>query len=141
MAVSDTDDLDWGDLDEDRSDVEVFVDKALARTDRAAPFSFVRRGQTLGGFVVLTATGPRAYVNRCPHVPYALDFGDGDVLHEGAIVCANHGARFDPQSGRCIWGPARGRGLEALPLEDHGEVWRVVINDEPATWPFGESDV
>lgn len=123
-------DLDWDELDEGRSDTEVFVDKTLARPDRATMFSFVRRGQTLGGLLILTEAGPRAFVNRCPHVPYTLDFGDGDVLHEGAIVCVNHGARFDPQSGRCIWGPARGRGLEMLPLEDLGDRWRVVITPE-----------
>lgn len=132
---SELDDLDWEDLDEGHSDVEVFVDKALATATRAAPFNFVRRGQALSGFVVLTADGPRAYVNRCPHVPYTLDFGDGEVLHEGAIVCMNHGARFDPGSGRCIWGPAKGRGLEALPLEDLGERWRVTITAEPPGWP------
>lgn len=133
--LDDLDDLDWEDLDEGHSDVEVFVDKALASATRAAPFNFVRRGQALSGFVVLTADGPRAYVNRCPHVPYTLDFGDGEVLHEGAIVCMNHGARFDPGSGRCIWGPAKGRGLEALPLEDLGERWRVTITAEPPGWP------
>jgi nitrite reductase/ring-hydroxylating ferredoxin subunit len=135
VGAGDIDDLEWGDLDESRSDVEVFVDKALARPDRVAMFTFVRRGQTLGGFVVLTGAGPRAYVNRCPHVPYSLDFGDGDVLHEGAIVCANHGARFEPTSGRCVWGPARGRGLEALPLEDRGEVWRVLVDAGPHSAP------
>lgn len=135
-------DLDWGDLDEGLTDAEVLVDKGAASEGRPAVFSFVRRGQTLGGLVVLTAAGPRAFVNRCPHVPYALDFGDGDVLHEGAIVCANHGARFDPVSGRCVWGPARGRGLEVLPLEDVGHAWRVVITAEPEGWPrVGENDV
>lgn len=125
-------DLDWGELDEGHSDTEVRVDKALASAERPACFSFVRRGQTLGGFVVLSADGPRAYVNRCPHVPYPLDFGDGDVLHEGAIVCVNHGARFDLTSGRCIWGPARGRGLERLELVDEGEIWRVIVGEAPA---------
>jgi nitrite reductase/ring-hydroxylating ferredoxin subunit len=117
----------WDSLDEGHNDTEVFVEKASASDERPAVFAFVRKGQTLGGFIVLTAAGPRAWVNRCPHVPYPLDFGDGDVLHEGQIVCVNHGARFDPQSGACVWGPARGRGLEALPVEDAGDRWRVVL--------------
>jgi nitrite reductase/ring-hydroxylating ferredoxin subunit len=125
-------DLDWVELDQRRSDTEVWVDKATASPERPACFSFVRRGQTLGGFVVLSADGPRAWVNRCPHVPYPLDFGDGDVLHEGAIVCVNHGARFDPTSGRCIWGPARGRGLEPLEIVDEGDRWRVIVGEAPA---------
>jgi nitrite reductase/ring-hydroxylating ferredoxin subunit len=115
----------WDAPEPGESDVEVLVEKAGASAERAVPFSFVRRGERLGGFVVVTESGPRAYVNRCPHVPYPLDFGDGDVLHEGQIVCVNHGARFDTKTGACLWGPARGRGLERLEVEDAGAQWRV----------------
>lgn len=131
--------VDWDALDEGRSDSEVVVPKAGATAERPARFVFVRRGQTLGGFVVLSADGPRAYVNRCPHVPYALDFGDGDVIHEGAIVCVNHGARFDLTTGACIWGPARGRALERLMVEDLGLMWRIIVSEEPPHWPRGQA--
>ena len=106
---------------------------------RPVAFAFVRGGEVLGGFIVTGSDGrPRAYVNRCPHVPYPLDFGDGEVLDDDrkTIVCANHGARFEPDDGRCIWGPARGRGLEPLPVEGDGEAWVVTITPEPPGWPY-----
>lgn len=133
-----TDDDEWGGADEGRSDTEVRVPISAARRGRVASFAFVRKGEPFTGFVVLGSDGePHAWVNRCPHVPYPLDFGDGEVLdHDGlTIVCANHGARFDSDTGRCIWGPARGRGLEPLPLEVDGDHWRVTISDEPPGWP------
>lgn len=121
------------------SDLEARVDKAAVGPGRVATFAFVRAGEPFTGFVVVGADGaPRAYVNRCPHVPYPLDFGDGEVLDHDrhTIVCANHGARFDPSSGRCIWGPARGRGLEPLPVRDDGDTFVITIAPEPSGWPW-----
>jgi nitrite reductase/ring-hydroxylating ferredoxin subunit len=133
-----SDDDEWADEAPGRSDSEVRVPIGAARHGRAATFSFVRLGEPFTGFIVIGKDGAaHAWVNRCPHVPYPLDFGDGEVLdHDGqTIVCANHGARFDPDSGRCIWGPARGRGLEQLPLAVDGDAWRVTITPEPPGWP------
>jgi len=133
-----SDDDEWSDQAPGRSDSEVRVPVSAARHGRAASFKFVRLGEPFTGFVVIGKDGlPHAWVNRCPHVPYPLDFGDGEVLdHDGqTIVCANHGARFDPDHGRCIWGPARGRGLEPLPLAVDGDQWCITITPEPPGWP------
>ena len=133
----------WDEPDPGKSDTEVRVARS-ARVGKAAVFAFHRRGEPFTGFVTLGTDGtPRAWVNRCPHVPYPLDFGDGEVLdYDGVtIVCANHGARFEPDRGRCIWGPARGRGLEALPLREDGADWVVTITDEPPGWPRGSQEL
>ena len=84
------------------SDSEVLVPRAASTFGRAASFAFVRAGERMTSFIVIGRDGiARAFVNRCPHVPYPLDFGDGEVLDQDGqtIVCANHGARFDPDSG------------------------------------------
>ena len=129
----------WDDTAPGGSDLEAHVPKSAVGPGQVATFAFVRGGEPFTGFVVVGADGaPRAYVNHCPHVPYPLDFGDGEVLDHDrrTIVCANPGARFDPSDGRCIWGPARGRGLEQLPLREDGDVLRISIAPEPAGWPF-----
>lgn len=118
---------------------EIVVPRAELAAGKAVTFSFERDGEALTGFIALGRDGrPRAWVNRCPHVPYPLDFGDGEVHdYDGlTIVCANHGARFDPDSGRCTWGPPRGRGLEPLPLSEEADGWRVAITAEPPGWPY-----
>lgn len=131
--MNDLDD-EWPEAAHGESDVSVRVPASAVAPGLSALFSFVRDGQRQTGFIVVGSDGsPRAYVNRCPHVPYPLDFGDGEVLDHDrkTIVCANHGARFDGDTGRCVWGPARGRGLEALAVSRDGDAWVVAISPEP----------
>lgn len=99
-------------------------------------FPFVRAGQALTGFVVRHAEGLAVYVNRCPHVPYSLDFGDGHVMDaEGKFIqCATHGAMFLPESGDCFMGPPVGRQLEPMPFEVQGDAIAVTVPAEPASW-------
>ncbi len=90
------------------------------------------------GFTVPTASGPldlfvvrfdgllRAYVNRCPHRGTPLDWEPDQFLDPdtGEIVCATHGARFQPADGACLGGPCRGRGLEPVAVElEAGTIW------------------
>ncbi len=57
----------------------------------------------LGGFAYLvldSADGPRAYVNACPHQFLPLDHrGDQVVGADGRLLCTNHNAAFDAQTG------------------------------------------
>lgn len=104
---------------------------------RTRLFEFVRGGWDLTGFVVNHDGDLHAYVNRCPHVPYSLDFGDGSVMtpDRRTIICSSHGARFDPETGRCFAGPVVGRSLERLTHRREGDTLVVTITPEPAGWP------
>ena len=90
-------------------------------------FEFERFGRREPAFAVRFEGQIHAYVNRCAHVPSQLDWlpgrffdGDGRLL-----ICATHGAVYDPASGACRGGPCRG-GLERLAvLETDGAVWLV----------------
>ena len=92
-------------------------------------FDVVAGGETLGAFAVRYRGQAVAYLNRCAHVAMELDwiagrFFDGDGE---ALLCATHGAAYDPASGRCLGGPCVGRGgLRPLQvLEQDGVVyWR-----------------
>jgi nitrite reductase/ring-hydroxylating ferredoxin subunit len=61
----------------------------------------------------------RAYLNTCRHQAQNLDFGDAHFFDEAfdALVCCHHGARYAPDSGRCVEGPCAGKSLTALVLE------------------------
>jgi nitrite reductase/ring-hydroxylating ferredoxin subunit len=61
-----------------------------------------------------------AYVNRCPHAGTELDWEPGAFfdLTGHLLVCATHGALFDPLTGACVAGPCRGACLERIELRE-----------------------
>jgi nitrite reductase/ring-hydroxylating ferredoxin subunit len=63
----------------------------------------------------------RAWLNQCAHVGIELDWLPGRFLDDRAesILCAAHGASYDPVDGRCRAGPCRGRGLKKMPCREH----------------------
>jgi nitrite reductase/ring-hydroxylating ferredoxin subunit len=62
-----------------------------------------------------------AYVNRCRHVPMAMDWVDNQFFAEEGryLMCQTHNAYYEPGSGECIAGPpsACGKFLYRVPLE------------------------
>lgn len=59
--------------------------------------------------------GVFAYLNYCQHFTHIrLDKGSGAPLRNGEVVCANHGAMFDVESGECTFGPCEGAFLNPL---------------------------
>lgn len=60
-----------------------------------------------------------AYRNRCPHIGISLDWVDNQffTIDGRYLMCANHGAVFEPATGECIWGPCVGAALQIVPLE------------------------
>ena len=100
-------------------------------------FRFTRQGETLGAFALLHEGAFKVYVNRCPHVTYSLDFGDGEVQDPTRrfLQCYSHGALFLPESGECFMGPALGRRLESLSATLDGHMLTVQISAAPPGWP------
>ena len=74
-----------------------------------------------------------AYRNACPHTGGELDWNEGDFLDADGrlIVCATHGALFEPSTGYCELGPCVGASLEAfgLQIDDDGDGALVTIAD------------
>jgi nitrite reductase/ring-hydroxylating ferredoxin subunit len=72
----------------------------------------------LRGFVVHLDGSVRAYVNRCPHLDYPLNYLPDEFLtYSGDLIqCTMHGALFEKDSGLCVRGPCLGRTLHALPV-------------------------
>jgi nitrite reductase/ring-hydroxylating ferredoxin subunit len=81
-------------------------------------FKVGRGDWPLRGFVVQVADGVRAYVNRCAHLNYPLNYMAHHFLsHDGSMIqCHMHGAIFEKSTGLCVAGPCYGRALIALPV-------------------------
>ncbi|ELY91533.1 Rieske (2Fe-2S) protein [Natrinema altunense] len=61
------------------------------------------------------ADGIACWLNYCQHLTHIkLDKGSGAPMRDGELVCANHGAYFAADSGRCTFGPCEGAYLTDL---------------------------
>jgi len=77
------------------------------------------RGEELQGLVVQQDAQIFAYVNRCPHTGAPLDWMPDQFLDSESsyIQCAVHGALFEIDSGRCVYGPCVNQYLQRLQVE------------------------
>ncbi|MBI3756879.1 MAG: Rieske 2Fe-2S domain-containing protein [Deltaproteobacteria bacterium] len=75
-------------------------------------------GREVECFVVNYGGELFAYVNRCRHVPMTMDWIENQFLTEDGryILCATHGAAFEPDTGECVFGPPCGKFLDRVPL-------------------------
>lgn len=77
----------------------------------------------LGLFAVRFQGDVHAYKDACPHygnTPLAWR-QDAYLNADGTrIVCAAHGAQFEPDTGLCVVGPCLGQFLRAVPVVDVG---------------------
>jgi len=70
-------------------------------------------------FIVNRESQYFAYKNSCPHTGASLNwqpnvFMDYDNFY---IQCAIHAARFEVESGLCVWGPCVNRSLQKIKLK------------------------
>lgn len=76
-------------------------------------------GNTVEAFLVSYGGALYAYVNRCRHISLSLDWVDNRFFTQDGryLICANHGATYEPTTGECVWGPCFGAFLQSVPLE------------------------
>lgn len=76
-------------------------------------------------FVINHGGRYHAYINSCRHMVTPLDFVRYQFLSDDGrhLMCATHGALYEPDSGLCVDGPCKGLSLHTLPLVvDRGEI-------------------
>ena len=83
----------------------------LAERGKAVAFDVLLWGQPARAFALRFNGALVAYINRCAHVPVEMDWQPGEFFDHDKrlIVCAMHGASYEPANGRCVGGPC-GRG-------------------------------
>lgn len=73
------------------------------------------------GFVVRYQGLVHGYVNQCAHVPVPLDWQEGEFFDftRHRLICATHGAQYEPETGLCELGPCKGKSLQKLNVCEH----------------------
>ena len=84
-------------------------------------FSVLKNKQTLEIFILKRNGNIFAYKNHCPHTGVNLNwqpdvFMDFENLY---IQCSIHGARFEVETGLCVWGPCINQSLMKVDFEIH----------------------
>jgi len=85
-------------------------------------FTLVRHGAVVPAFAIRYAGKVYAYLNQCAHIPVELDWLEGEFFDKSGLylICATHGATYEPDSGHCILGPCKGQRLVALDVRETG---------------------
>jgi nitrite reductase/ring-hydroxylating ferredoxin subunit len=109
--------------------VRICESAQLADGGDGVRFSVIANGVEREAFVVRYQNTVVGYLNRCAHTGLELDWVPGRFLDSERrwLICAAHGALYDPATGACAAGPCAGRGaLMRVPVvEIDGAVyWR-----------------
>jgi nitrite reductase/ring-hydroxylating ferredoxin subunit len=92
-------------------------------------FDVTVEGVAATGFVVRYRGQVAGFLNRCAHVAMELDWLPGVLFEDEGrfLMCATHGAIYEPDTGACAGGPCLGRGglLRLQVIERDGRVWWV----------------
>lgn len=101
----------------------------------AVSFDVVYQGFTCRAFAVRFEGHVHAYLNRCAHVAMEMDFQPDRFFDSTGrwLICATHGAVYQPDTGECRGGPCRG-GLVKIEIEEREGVvyWHTAYNLKPA---------
>lgn len=98
----------------------------LEEAGKGVRFELEHAGRTTPAFVIRWRGQARAYLNRCGHVPVEMDWQAGEFfdLSRLYLLCATHGALYDPASGACLGGRCNGKGLVPVPVaEEDGRIY------------------
>jgi nitrite reductase/ring-hydroxylating ferredoxin subunit len=112
---------------------------ALEDGGRGVRFEVSVSGRRTPAFVIRYGGHVYGYLNQCAHVPMELDWSEGQFFETSGLylMCATHGATYEPDTGHCIGGPCRGGALQPVRVEerltdpDGGDATRTTV----VWWP------
>ena len=101
--------------------IDLCPSEALVDGGRAVAFDVRYCGQICRAFAIRYHGRVHAYLNRCTHVPMEMDYQEGQFFDDTGrwLLCATHGAAYQPDTGACAGGPCRG-GLVKIALSEEG---------------------
>src|SRR5438552_2402109 len=84
-------------------------------------FEVRRAGGSLPAFAIRFRGSVHAYVNECRHQASELDWNPGEFFDAERLylICATHGALYEPASGVCVDGPCCGASLAVVAVREH----------------------
>ncbi|MDI3510356.1 MAG: hypothetical protein PWQ61_1121 [Betaproteobacteria bacterium] len=107
----------------------------LVDSGLAASFDVIYAGQTCRAFAIRFRGQVHAYLNRCTHVAMEMDWRPDHFFDDTGqwLLCATHGAHYDPATGACRGGPCKGGLIRIDVVERDGVVhWRSQYHLKPA---------
>ena len=89
---------------------------SLVTGEKGFRFEVTAWTRTYAAFVIRSTEGVAGFVNQCAHMALELDWSPGEFFDNDGqyLVCATHGALYDPKTGVCVSGACRGRPLRTL---------------------------
>jgi nitrite reductase/ring-hydroxylating ferredoxin subunit len=97
----------------------------LVEGGEAVPFDVTYAGQACRAFAIRYEGKVYAYLNRCRHVAMEMDYQPNRFFDDTGLwlLCATHGAVYQPDTGACVGGPCR-EGLIQIQLSEQDSVVR-----------------
>jgi nitrite reductase/ring-hydroxylating ferredoxin subunit len=104
----------------DPGDIFICAANVLEDGGRGVRFPVLAFGVGATGFVVRHGGRVFGYLNRCAHVPIALDWSEGEFFDSSKLylMCSTHGAIYVPETGACAGGPCRGGRLKPIAVRE-----------------------
>jgi nitrite reductase/ring-hydroxylating ferredoxin subunit len=115
--------------------IHVCPSAALENGGLAVKLDVQYAGNPGGAFFIRYQGQAYGYLNRCPHAGAELDW-EGSVFTRAGdrLMCARHGATFEPHTGICNGGPCQPSRLIALKVSEESREGR----DTVLWWPEGK---
>jgi nitrite reductase/ring-hydroxylating ferredoxin subunit len=115
---------------------KVFLCKSadLINSDEAVSFDVIYYGRTCRAFAIRYQEQVHAYLNRCAHVAMEMDYQPNRFFDNTGhlLICATHGATYQPNTGACRGGPCSGGLIKIDLCEQDGVVhWHTSHNMKP----------
>ena len=94
--------------------------EALADGGSGMRFEVERGGERMRAFAIRFRGVVHAYVNECRHQSTELDWNPGEFFEADRLylICATHGALYEPDTGLCFEGPCRGARLSNVAVSE-----------------------
>lgn len=109
-----------------RAGDRICASAALRNGGIGVRFSVIHRDRVEPAFAVRHADRAVAYLNRCAHRHVEMDWDEGNFFDSDRrlLICATHGALYEPLSGFCVAGPCHGESLTPVAvLERDNSLW------------------
>lgn len=103
----------------------ICASEALVDGGKGVRFEVARGGRQYPAFAVRYQGQVYAYLNSCAHVAVEMDWMDGEFFDYSKLylICATHGATYEPETGLCVQGPCAGARLTRVAvIESDGAV-------------------